>query len=538
MIFQTYTMRCPPRVQPPSTTRQTNTNYRAKVAASLHMMLARFRRMKPREPRECIKHTFVSLNTNFHLCRDDNCHDFHASSLPSQGSNSTENSSPNKTSSTPLQPNLLGRRRLAETPDYIEGQQHDRTQRSPSLRNLSSTKKLACMDGVLSRSNCPYTCGIHEPKTLAQQEQLYEPLRIEGIFRFIMLNPSEDIEQPLTCSLFHHELSPAFNYTALSYEWGTPKLSRKAGLRATEFIPLEARRHSAHKYITVNGVTMGVTQNLFDALLHVRSSLATGDGSVLWVDALCINQQDVAERGHQVAQMGIIYSHAQQVICWLGLATKDTYSIPYYAYADVIQRSYWYRLWIVQEFVLARRVVLLCGERSFSIDEIRDSGYVYKRFRELCALRQCYITARGKSTLPFGEALYYTVQSITTDPRDIIYGLLGLVDGESLRGLKPNYILSPCEVFCNAIQLLLHAIEEGSENEARHIKHYSTFSRDDDPYVGERRICNGTKNCSTFSWIRTRGLYNVQTHNQKNKHMTSDSNNHPISGKTTKADAI
>lgn len=38
----------------------------------------------------------------------------------------------------------------------------------------------------------------------------------------------------------------------------------------------------------------------------------------IWIDALCINQQDVLERGHQVDMMGVIYRGAQRVIAWLG----------------------------------------------------------------------------------------------------------------------------------------------------------------------------------------------------------------------------
>jgi hypothetical protein len=39
---------------------------------------------------------------------------------------------------------------------------------------------------------------------------------------------------------------------------------------------------------------------------------------VLWIDALCINQEDPEERGHQVTIMGEIYSNGQQNLVYLG----------------------------------------------------------------------------------------------------------------------------------------------------------------------------------------------------------------------------
>jgi hypothetical protein len=39
---------------------------------------------------------------------------------------------------------------------------------------------------------------------------------------------------------------------------------------------------------------------------------------LIWVDAICINQNDTVERGSQVAKMGQIYSQCSQVVVWLG----------------------------------------------------------------------------------------------------------------------------------------------------------------------------------------------------------------------------
>jgi len=58
-----------------------------------------------------------------------------------------------------------------------------------------------------------------------------------------------------------------------------------------------------------------VTCNLATALVDLRSST---EPRVLWIDALCINQEDMQERSSQVARMANIYRQAKQVVVWLG----------------------------------------------------------------------------------------------------------------------------------------------------------------------------------------------------------------------------
>ena len=65
----------------------------------------------------------------------------------------------------------------------------------------------------------------------------------------------------------------------------------------------------------LEGCKFEITRNLRDALYNIRdSSRIIG----LWVDAICINQQDDNERNQQVALMGQIYSVAQHTVIYLG----------------------------------------------------------------------------------------------------------------------------------------------------------------------------------------------------------------------------
>ncbi|KAF2204775.1 hypothetical protein GQ43DRAFT_355906, partial [Delitschia confertaspora ATCC 74209] len=91
-------------------------------------------------------------------------------------------------------------------------------------------------------------------------------------------------------------------YEALSYVWGHAN-------------------PSTERSIVCNGIPdIRVGQNLHDALTRLRKR---NRKRFIWVDKLCINQQDEVERGQQVRQMGNIYRTASRVVVWLGRDGDD-----------------------------------------------------------------------------------------------------------------------------------------------------------------------------------------------------------------------
>ena len=72
--------------------------------------------------------------------------------------------------------------------------------------------------------------------------------------------------------------------------------------------------------IWVNDHKLAVTTNLADGLRRFRSHDFPGPRMWYWIDAVCINQQDLPERGQQVAVMGHVYRSAVGVRVWLGEA--------------------------------------------------------------------------------------------------------------------------------------------------------------------------------------------------------------------------
>ncbi|KAK7415746.1 hypothetical protein QQX98_005659 [Neonectria punicea] len=112
------------------------------------------------------------------------------------------------------------------------------------------------------------------------------------------LPPSEDAQ----------EYQP--RYEALSYVWGDAGVS--------EYAQVEAEDSQAAGQPLA---TLGIRPNLASALRHLRSTDAT---RVLWIDAICINQDDIPERNEQVKRMTNIYSLAHQVVAWLGEESNNS----------------------------------------------------------------------------------------------------------------------------------------------------------------------------------------------------------------------
>jgi Heterokaryon incompatibility protein (HET) len=173
------------------------------------------------------------------------------------------------------------------------------------------------------------------------------------------------------------------HYIALSYVWGDPTITRSG--------------------VIVNGIDYQVTSNLETALRHLRAQ-SGGAPRTCWVDAICINQQDVGERNRQVAIMQSIFSNASKVVAWLGTSTAssehamsylarfqdipplaesvrnfltamsgDTWS----AIQELLRRPWFYRIWLIQEMAVGRDVEIVCGRQSFpwSVLELIESAY-------------------------------------------------------------------------------------------------------------------------------------------------------------------
>lgn len=184
---------------------------------------------------------------------------------------------------------------------------------------------------------------------------LYEPLNSDANqIRLVRLEASTDFAAKIQCELFHSDLSNPPEYEALSYVWGDP--DDRLG-------------------ITVNETDLQVTRNLEVALHYLR---LPDRPRILWVDAICINQNDDLERSSQVRMMRKIYVAVTQVVVWLGESTSDStlrildlfenndtpevfiISPPEFKEecSKVFRRTWWTRLWVLQEVAHNRPVTM------------------------------------------------------------------------------------------------------------------------------------------------------------------------------------
>lgn len=131
---------------------------------------------------------------------------------------------------------------------------------------------------------------------------LYPELVNDQDIRLITIIPESNV--PIRTTLSKASLNDTnestLQYTALSYVWGPP---------------------TPRKSITCNGEEVTVTANLEAALVQLRDE---SQEKLIWIDQLCINQDDHQERKKQVSMMGQIYSMAEQVAVWLGPSDHDT----------------------------------------------------------------------------------------------------------------------------------------------------------------------------------------------------------------------
>jgi hypothetical protein len=130
-----------------------------------------------------------------------------------------------------------------------------------------------------------------------------------------------------------------------------------------------------------------IRPNLDVVLRRLRS---TYEHKYLWIDAICINQDDNGEKNSQMPLMLDVYSRAEVVNVWLGPSEQESSMgmevLNYLAQSTVNDRAPWdcmpegafyagleyilgqswfSRIWVVQEAAVSRRTIMMCGEDSF-----------------------------------------------------------------------------------------------------------------------------------------------------------------------------
>jgi hypothetical protein len=283
-----------------------------------------------------------------------------------------------------------------------------------------------------------------------------DPLRRET--RLLTLHPSEDHTIPINASLHVVSLYHHHHYEALSYCWGSEETQPSMSLSGQDF---------------------KINANLHSVLLRLRKGRHP---RIIWIDALCVNQKDVAERGSQVQLMEEIYKSCESCFIWLGESNNKTntaikvlrdwagaghlhdynFSASHItAAAELTSRPWFSRLWTVQESILPQNLVVICGEDTWSWSIFADAvKSLEKHLTSPCCsvhndtanehVRQISEFIQAVAVIEHSRDLYPKKRDPLTclntfrvrdakDARDKIYGLLSLIHLPDEKFIEVSY---------------------------------------------------------------------------------------------------
>ena len=300
--------------------------------------------------------------------------------------------------------------------------------------------------------------------------------------RLLKCTESAGAHDPLRFQISAWPIDSAPPYHAISYTWGDLTFTK----------------------ITVEGCELKVRRNCYESLVQCLGHDAT---AYIWIDSICINQQDVSEKSHQVARMHAIYASARQVLVCVGahdggseflvrvcgaigsralgrcldeeeiqdvvtdlaiectgLTRDEIASRIHHSFIAFAERVYWTRLWIVQEIVAgADNLFVLCGMDSIAWENLTaiegilwillgiDGHDLRSPLCQLVQLSSEILSSEG--SVPLRDLMIQLDDAKCTDPRDRVYGLLALINWEDsgLDPIVPDYGRSAWDI---AVRLL------------------------------------------------------------------------------------
>lgn len=309
--------------------------------------------------------------------------------------------------------------------------------------------------------------------------------------RLVTILPGE-AEDDIQCRLEVVSFAKALKYSALSYRWGDPTIS----------VPIYLQGEQFH-----------VTTNLAAALRHFRRLEAQ---QKMWIDAICINQQDDNERSAQVSFMGDIYRKASVVNVWLGEAAPGSDRAMAFLLAlsnrvrndkhmktireepslfsaawqriptgrwvleelttnrqiwedlsHLFAREYWGRVWVMQELSLANTISLICGDfriRDFHLHKAIDLLYRVQAnlphgmnhvSNSPFGMSSARIWVRSGLRTSLYRFLVFGQYMLASDPRDKIFAVLGLVNDPEMPQYHVDYSKAPERVYKEVARMLL-----------------------------------------------------------------------------------
>jgi hypothetical protein len=328
-------------------------------------------------------------------------------------------------------------------------------------------------------------------------EFIYPPIdSTRGEIRILIVSPgTQGDDLGLSFQVLSVHDDPIGEFDAVSYRWGVP----------TEPLP-----------VTIDGQPFHLTDSQKGMIEDLRYE---DRNRRIWIDAICINQKDLVERGQQVQLMRLLYSKAHCVSIWIDhelqtnsyvyqqfLKTRDFSEIIemlerdntlWAPICEIFQNEYFNRVWVQQEISNSSRLSLQCKNTvlpSASLlallsawvllrDKFHKNDAPFpeeccffqyrlpdKLFNKLCGEQSMF----GQKPMDLVSVLCTSKRWSCTDQRDLVYGLMHLSHDWQQGDLNVDYTLSLPEVYRQAMVACV-----GVYGTLRFLEHANFFDADD-----------------------------------------------------------
>ncbi|EDU46084.1 conserved hypothetical protein [Pyrenophora tritici-repentis Pt-1C-BFP] len=336
--------------------------------------------------------------------------------------------------------------------------------------SVSDDTAIVCLEVPQLRDSTREQAADAEPQSCSSSQA--------GSTLDLMQQPCRDT--PFCGRLITTSLNESPDYVALSYVWG--------------------KGSSSDPILHLDGHPLQIRACLWQALEELTTHV---NPIRLWVDQICIDQNNEKEKEQQVQLMSRIYAQAQRVIGWLGSHADDSHLAfdllvmlgqtqhnsewwraahavmkdgglknifnptlgPRRATASLVRRPWFYRLWIVQEAALASTLELRCGSSLISGDVFFNAirilcsavsdlpmPWLQKPYRNAYKLGQLRAQVRKGQNHSFPHLAYTLSGWLCEKDHDRLIALFGLVFRNNQGWFTPSYSMSGPELYLKFAQ--------------------------------------------------------------------------------------
>lgn len=312
------------------------------------------------------------------------------------------------------------------------------------------------------------------------------------------IHPNPEIDPELYATVGTPSTGGSVTYEALSYVWGS--------MREFESVFVQPSLVEDTKALSPGRprCTLQIGKDLASTIRHLRYK---NQQRKLWIDAICINQDDTDERNIQVLRMGHIYSLASRVMVWLGPEmdqtrcafkviadiaeqvelSDDNYlirspntskpdwarfdcTLPFddeiwQALTSLFKRPWFRRVWTMQEILLANQhALVIWGTQEISFYCLQKATVV------LSSNRTVPVEVRGRATytldiicgrriMPLPMLLCNSRRRICLDARDRIFAVLSMAPRQFTQKMRPNYSAPVMQIYKDAMLAAVEAFD-------------------------------------------------------------------------------